>query len=163
MVAPLDLRRNKFAIVDNLRKCVKLKHLDLGFNQLRTISSFSQRVTLNESAADSVVQNWVFTGGGGPREGLEERAGIVGIAEMAEGPTRGGGAKRELGVLRNSLDFVLDVSATAKGNHKLTDVVLPSSASAGSATIVLSDRCQTTSRSAPAASAAHGAPPALHR
>ncbi|CAN6584811.1 unnamed protein product [Malus baccata var. baccata] len=41
-VETLDLSRNKFAIVDNLRKCVKLKHLDLGFNQLRTISSFSQ-------------------------------------------------------------------------------------------------------------------------
>ncbi|XP_050122470.1 uncharacterized protein LOC126600014 isoform X2 [Malus sylvestris] len=42
-VETLDLSRNKFAIVDNLRKCVKLKHLDLGFNQLRTISSFSQK------------------------------------------------------------------------------------------------------------------------
>ncbi|KAM1026596.1 hypothetical protein ACFX2I_039439 [Malus domestica] len=41
-VETLDLSRNKFAKVDNLRKCVKLKHLDLGFNQLRTISSFGQ-------------------------------------------------------------------------------------------------------------------------
>ncbi|KAH1057347.1 hypothetical protein J1N35_035412 [Gossypium stocksii] len=38
----LDLSQNKFAKVDNLRKCVKLKHLDLGFNQLRSISSFSE-------------------------------------------------------------------------------------------------------------------------
>ncbi|KAL1069988.1 hypothetical protein V6Z11_D12G303100 [Gossypium hirsutum] len=41
-VETLDLSRNKFAKVDNLRKCVKLKHLDLGFNQLRSISSFSE-------------------------------------------------------------------------------------------------------------------------
>ncbi|OMO95825.1 Leucine rich repeat 4 [Corchorus capsularis] len=41
-VETLDLSRNKFAKVDNLRKCAKLKHLDLGFNQLRTISSFSE-------------------------------------------------------------------------------------------------------------------------
>ncbi|XP_015882720.3 uncharacterized protein LOC107418533 isoform X1 [Ziziphus jujuba] len=41
-VETLDLSRNKFAKVDNLRKCVKLKHLDLGFNQLRAISSFSE-------------------------------------------------------------------------------------------------------------------------
>ncbi|XVF09436.1 hypothetical protein REPUB_Repub07fG0092500 [Reevesia pubescens] len=38
-VETLDLSRNKFAKVDNLRKCAKLKHLDLGFNQLRSISS----------------------------------------------------------------------------------------------------------------------------
>ncbi|TYG43157.1 hypothetical protein ES288_D12G314900v1 [Gossypium darwinii] len=41
-VETLDLSRNKFAKVDDLRKCVKLKHLDLGFNQLRSISSFSE-------------------------------------------------------------------------------------------------------------------------
>ncbi|KAL1137495.1 hypothetical protein V6Z11_A12G311500 [Gossypium hirsutum] len=41
-VETLDLSRNRFAKVDNLRKCVKLKHLDLGFNQLRSISSFSE-------------------------------------------------------------------------------------------------------------------------
>ncbi|XVE58880.1 hypothetical protein DITRI_Ditri04bG0204600 [Diplodiscus trichospermus] len=41
-VETLDLSRNKFAKVDNLRKCAKLKHLDLGFNQLRSISSFSE-------------------------------------------------------------------------------------------------------------------------
>ncbi|ONI09370.1 hypothetical protein PRUPE_5G234800 [Prunus persica] len=41
-VETLDLSRNKFAKVDNLRKCVKLKHLDLGFNHLRTISSISE-------------------------------------------------------------------------------------------------------------------------
>ncbi|WCJ42099.1 Outer arm dynein light chain 1 protein [Euphorbia peplus] len=38
----LDLSRNKFAKVDNLRKCTKLKHLDLGFNNLRTIAPFSE-------------------------------------------------------------------------------------------------------------------------
>lgn len=41
-VETLDLSRNKFTKVDNLRKCAKLKHLDLGFNQLRAISSFSE-------------------------------------------------------------------------------------------------------------------------
>ncbi|PHT47376.1 hypothetical protein CQW23_11584 [Capsicum baccatum] len=40
-VETLDLSRNKFTKVDNLRKCTKLKHLDLGFNQLRNIASFS--------------------------------------------------------------------------------------------------------------------------
>ncbi|CAA2975128.1 Binding, isoform 1 [Olea europaea subsp. europaea] len=38
----IDLSRNKFAKVDNLRKCTKLKHLDLGFNNLRSIASFSE-------------------------------------------------------------------------------------------------------------------------
>ncbi|XP_057952168.1 uncharacterized protein LOC131146540 isoform X1 [Malania oleifera] len=42
VVETLDLSRNKFAKVDNLRKCTKLKHLDLGFNHLRTIASFSE-------------------------------------------------------------------------------------------------------------------------
>ncbi|XWS50844.1 hypothetical protein CRYUN_Cryun12cG0124700 [Craigia yunnanensis] len=41
-VESLDLSRNKFAKVDNIRKCAKLKHLDLGFNQLRSILSFSE-------------------------------------------------------------------------------------------------------------------------
>ena len=41
-VETLDLSRNRFTKVDNLRKCAKLKHLDLGFNQLRTVSSFSE-------------------------------------------------------------------------------------------------------------------------
>lgn len=41
-VETLDLSRNKFAKVDSLRKCTKLKHLDLGFNNLRTISYFSE-------------------------------------------------------------------------------------------------------------------------
>lgn len=40
-VETLDLSRNKFAKLDNLRKCTKLKHLDLGFNHLRNIVSFS--------------------------------------------------------------------------------------------------------------------------
>ena len=40
VVETLDLSRNKFAKVDNLRKCTKLKHLDLGFNHLRSIAPF---------------------------------------------------------------------------------------------------------------------------
>ncbi|KAF2317515.1 hypothetical protein GH714_023789 [Hevea brasiliensis] len=40
-VETLDLSRNKFA-KDNLRKCTKLKHLDLGFNHLRTTAPFSE-------------------------------------------------------------------------------------------------------------------------
>ncbi|KAJ8536090.1 hypothetical protein K7X08_034491 [Anisodus acutangulus] len=40
-IETLDLSRNKFAKVDNLRKCTKLKHLDLGFNHLRNVVSFS--------------------------------------------------------------------------------------------------------------------------
>ncbi|KAL2474885.1 Outer arm dynein light chain 1 protein [Abeliophyllum distichum] len=39
----LDLSRTKFAKVDNLRKCTKLKHLDLGYNNLRSIASFSEK------------------------------------------------------------------------------------------------------------------------
>lgn len=38
----LDLSRNKFSKVDNLRKCTKLKHLDLGFNHLREVKAFSE-------------------------------------------------------------------------------------------------------------------------
>ena len=41
-VETLDLSRNKFAKVDNLRKCSRLTHLDLGFNQLRSVASFSE-------------------------------------------------------------------------------------------------------------------------
>ncbi|KAJ4893889.1 Outer arm dynein light chain 1 protein [Raphanus sativus] len=41
-VESLDLSRNKFAKVDNLRRCSKLKHLDLGFNRLRKISHLSE-------------------------------------------------------------------------------------------------------------------------
>lgn len=41
-IETLDLSRNKFAKVDNLRKCTKLKHLDLGFNHLRSVTSFSE-------------------------------------------------------------------------------------------------------------------------
>ncbi|KAK1307748.1 hypothetical protein QJS10_CPA09g00289 [Acorus calamus] len=42
VVETLDLSRNRFAKVDNLHKCMKLKHLDLGFNQLQTIASLSE-------------------------------------------------------------------------------------------------------------------------
>ncbi|XP_010267201.1 PREDICTED: uncharacterized protein LOC104604445 isoform X2 [Nelumbo nucifera] len=41
-VETLDLSRNRFEKVDNLRKCTKLRHLDLGFNHLRTITSLSE-------------------------------------------------------------------------------------------------------------------------
>lgn len=41
-VETLDLSRNKFSKVDNLRKCMKLHHLDLGFNNLRTIASLGE-------------------------------------------------------------------------------------------------------------------------
>uniref|UniRef100_A0A2P2JM09 Uncharacterized protein LOC8263887 n=1 Tax=Rhizophora mucronata TaxID=61149 RepID=A0A2P2JM09_RHIMU len=41
-VETLDLSRNKLEKVDNLRKCTKLKHLDLGFNHLRTVTPFSE-------------------------------------------------------------------------------------------------------------------------
>ncbi|KAJ1437781.1 Leucine-rich repeat [Sesbania bispinosa] len=41
-VETLDLSRNKFAKVDNLLKCTKLKHLDLGFNHLRSFAPFTQ-------------------------------------------------------------------------------------------------------------------------
>jgi Leucine-rich repeat (LRR) protein len=41
-IETLDLSRNKFAKVDNLRKCTKLRNLDLGFNHLRSISSLSE-------------------------------------------------------------------------------------------------------------------------
>ncbi|XP_077236050.1 outer arm dynein light chain 1 protein isoform X2 [Tasmannia lanceolata] len=42
IVETLDLSRNQFAKVDNLRKCTKLRHLDLGFNHLRTIASLTE-------------------------------------------------------------------------------------------------------------------------
>ncbi|KAL4362297.1 hypothetical protein GQ457_04G011910 [Hibiscus cannabinus] len=41
-VETLDLSRNKFGKVDNLGKCAKLKHLDLGFNHLRSIASLNE-------------------------------------------------------------------------------------------------------------------------
>ncbi|KAK8686732.1 hypothetical protein V6N13_125752 [Hibiscus sabdariffa] len=41
-VETLDLSRNKFGKVDNLGKCAKLKHLDIGFNHLRSISSLNE-------------------------------------------------------------------------------------------------------------------------
>lgn len=42
VVETLDLSRNRFAKLDNIRKCVKLRYLDLGFNHLRTISPLSE-------------------------------------------------------------------------------------------------------------------------
>ncbi|WVZ23775.1 hypothetical protein V8G54_002319 [Vigna mungo] len=46
-VETLDLSRNKFAKVDNLQKCTKLKHLDLGFNHLRTFAPFTRDSACN--------------------------------------------------------------------------------------------------------------------
>lgn len=59
-VETLDLSRNKFAKVDNLRKCVKLKHLDLGFNHLRTVASFTEVCTSN-SPVNIFLQTTVCT------------------------------------------------------------------------------------------------------
>ncbi|KAJ6844935.1 uncharacterized protein M6B38_288235 [Iris pallida] len=41
-VETLDLSRNQFAKAANLRRCGRLRLLDLGFNHLRSISSFSE-------------------------------------------------------------------------------------------------------------------------
>ncbi|CAN6478683.1 unnamed protein product [Victoria cruziana] len=38
----LDLSRNRFAKIDNLSGCTRLRYLDLGFNHLRTISSLTE-------------------------------------------------------------------------------------------------------------------------
>jgi Leucine-rich repeat (LRR) protein len=46
-VETLDLSRNKFAKVDNLRKCTKLRSLDLGFNHLRSISSLNEVIAFS--------------------------------------------------------------------------------------------------------------------
>ncbi|KAK1262984.1 hypothetical protein QJS04_geneDACA011860 [Acorus gramineus] len=60
VVETLDLSRNRFAKVDNLCKCTKLKHLDLGFNQLRTIASLGEvtcpvvKVVLRNNALTSL-------------------------------------------------------------------------------------------------------------
>ncbi|KAK4362062.1 hypothetical protein RND71_017303 [Anisodus tanguticus] len=54
-VETLDLSRNKFAKVDNLRKCTKLKHLDLGFNHLRNVvSSHIVKLVLRNNALTSL-------------------------------------------------------------------------------------------------------------
>ncbi|WOL09353.1 hypothetical protein Cni_G18106 [Canna indica] len=42
VVETLDLSRNRFAKVDNLRKFTKLRYLDLGFNHLQSIALLSQ-------------------------------------------------------------------------------------------------------------------------
>lgn len=54
-VETLDLSRNKFAKVDNLHKCTKLKHLDLGFNHLRTFAPFTQ-------VCGFVIWSWSWDG-----------------------------------------------------------------------------------------------------
>lgn len=41
-VETLDLSRNKISKPDNLGNCMKLRHLDLGFNNLRTIASLGE-------------------------------------------------------------------------------------------------------------------------
>ncbi|KAL6645123.1 hypothetical protein ACP70R_016731 [Stipagrostis hirtigluma subsp. patula] len=57
-VETLDLSRNKFAKVDNLRKCTKLRNLDLGFNHLRSISSLSE---VSSRIVKLVVRNNALT------------------------------------------------------------------------------------------------------
>lgn len=58
VVETLDLSRNKFTRVDNLRKCIKLKHLDLGFNHLRTIASLNE---LSSRVVKLVLRNNALT------------------------------------------------------------------------------------------------------
>jgi hypothetical protein len=61
VVETLDLSRNKFAKVDNLRKCTKLKHLDLGFNHLRSIAPFYEvgsHYTLNTMLRIWLLRNF---------------------------------------------------------------------------------------------------------
>ena len=62
-IETLDLSRNKFAKVDNLQKCTKLRNLDLGFNHLRSISSLSEvssrivKLVVRNNALTTV--NWI--------------------------------------------------------------------------------------------------------
>lgn len=44
VVETLDLSKNRFAKVDNLWKCTKLRHLDLGYNHLTTVASLCEVV-----------------------------------------------------------------------------------------------------------------------
>ena len=57
-VETLDLSRNHFAKLDNLRKCTKLSHLDLGFNHLRTVASLSEVGTFILQVFDRKIMVW---------------------------------------------------------------------------------------------------------
>ncbi|RAL41473.1 hypothetical protein DM860_010267 [Cuscuta australis] len=72
VVETLNLSRNKFAKVDNLRKCSKLKLLDLGFNHLRSISSFGE---VSCSIINLVLRNNTLT----TLRGIENLKSLVGL------------------------------------------------------------------------------------
>ncbi|XP_043694724.1 uncharacterized protein LOC122645478 isoform X2 [Telopea speciosissima] len=72
VVETLDLSRNRFAKVDNLRKCSKLRYLDLGFNQLRTIASFAE---ISCSIVKLVLRNNALT----TLRGIENLKSIEGL------------------------------------------------------------------------------------
>ncbi|TVU47898.1 hypothetical protein EJB05_07514 [Eragrostis curvula] len=71
-VETLDLSRNKFAKVDNLRKCTKLRNLDLGFNHLRSISSLCE---VSSRIVKLVVRNNALT----TVHGIENLKSLVGL------------------------------------------------------------------------------------
>lgn len=68
----LDLSRNKFAKVDNLQKCTKLRNLDLGFNHLRSISSLSE---VSSRIVKLVVRNNALT----TVNGIENLKSLMGL------------------------------------------------------------------------------------
>ncbi|XP_039831193.1 uncharacterized protein LOC120692054 isoform X3 [Panicum virgatum] len=71
-IETLDLSRNKFAKVDNLRKCTKLQNLDLGFNHLRSISSLSE---VSSRIVKLVVRNNALT----TIHGIENLKSLMGL------------------------------------------------------------------------------------
>ncbi|CAL4921529.1 unnamed protein product [Urochloa decumbens] len=71
-IETLDLSRNKFAKVDNLRKCTKLRNLDLGFNHLRSISSLSE---VSSRIVKLVVRNNALT----TVHGIENLKSLMGL------------------------------------------------------------------------------------
>eukprot|EP01018_Ginkgo_biloba_P036997 Gb_29205 [translate_table: standard] len=71
-VETLDLSRNRFAKIANLQRCTKLKHLDLGFNHIRTISSLNE-VTCGIS--NLILRNNVLT----TLRGIENLTSLEGV------------------------------------------------------------------------------------
>ncbi|XP_062210396.1 uncharacterized protein LOC133911927 isoform X2 [Phragmites australis] len=71
-VETLDLSRNKFAKLDNLRKCTKLRNLDLGFNHLRSISSLGE---VSSRIVKLVVRNNALT----TIHGIENLKSLMGL------------------------------------------------------------------------------------
>lgn len=71
-VETLDLSRNQFAKVDNLRKCTKLRNLDLGFNHLRSISYLSE---VHSRVGKLVLRNNALT----TIRGIENLKSLVGL------------------------------------------------------------------------------------